>query len=178
LRLGAHVENLLLKGRGDTAATGNGLANALWGNVGDNLLRSGARADRLEGGKGNDRLIAGAGSDRLIGGEGADILAGGTGRDRFIYLTVSEAGRGATADRITDFTRGADRVDLTSIDADTTHAGDQAFHFRGSGAFTGAAGDLRFAAGQLAGDVNGDGLADFAIAISGIARLGEPDILL
>ncbi|HMQ95118.1 MAG TPA: calcium-binding protein [Amaricoccus sp.] len=178
LRLGAHVENLLLKGRGDTAATGNGLANGLWGNAGDNLLRSGAGADKLEGGRGDDRLIAGSGSDRLIGGEGADVLAGGTGRDRFIFLGLADSGTGRARDRITDLARGIDKVDLRKIDADTTHAGDQAFHFLGAAAFTGHAGDLRFATGLLAGDVNGDGLADFAITVSGVARLGASDILL
>ncbi|HPG21494.1 MAG TPA: calcium-binding protein [Amaricoccus sp.] len=178
LRLAAHVENLLLKGRGDTAATGNGLANGLWGNSGDNLLRSGAGADKLEGGRGNDRLIAGSGSDRLIGGEGADILAGGTGRDRFIFLALADSGTGRARDRITDFARGIDKVDLRKIDADTTHAGNQAFHFLGTDALAGHAGDLRFAGGLLSGDVNGDGRADFEIAIEGIARLGEHDILL
>jgi len=186
-RLAADVEHLLLKGRGDTAGSGNALDNSIVGNSGDNVLRGGDGADRLDGGKGADGLVGGAGRDRLYGGDdadrlypgyGRDWLYGGDGSDRFVFRSLAEAGIGARRDTIGDLQRGEDVVDLRKIDADTTHAGDQAFHFLGAAAFTGHAGDLRFAGGLLAGDVNGDALADFEIAIPGIARLGEPDILL
>ncbi len=177
LRLGAHVEHLLLKGRGDTYGFGNALANALTGNAGDNRLRGGDGADLLDGGRGADRLEGGAGRDRLIGGDGADRLFGGTGKDRFIFLDPAETGIGAARNSIRDFARGADLVDLSRIDADTTRSGNQAFDFRGAAAFSGDAGELRFAAGILSGDVDGDTRADFQIEIAGIARLGDADIL-
>jgi len=46
LRLSANVEHLVLKGRGDTAGSGNALANSIVGNSGDNLLRGGGGPDR------------------------------------------------------------------------------------------------------------------------------------
>jgi hypothetical protein len=62
-----------------------------------------------------------------------------------------------------------DIIDLSGIDADTTTGGDQAFTF--VAAFTGAAGQatLTFVAGvtTLAVDTDGDGDADFMVAING-----------
>ncbi len=62
--LGANLENLVLQGTGNIAATGNELNNSLIGNSGNNVLTSGA---------GNDSLNGGAGADSLIGGIGNDI---------------------------------------------------------------------------------------------------------
>jgi hypothetical protein len=53
-----------------------------------------------------------------------------------------------------------------------------AFKFIGGDAFTGAAGQLRFAAGVVSGDVNGDGKADFQIAVTGITNMAEGDFIL
>ena len=61
-------------------------------------------------------------------------------------------------------------IDLAGIDADTTHAGNDAFHFIGLTPFGGHAGELRqFSQGAntiIEGDVNGDGNADFQIALT------------
>jgi hypothetical protein len=72
---------------------------------------------------------------------------------------------------ITDFVSGTDKIDLTSIDADSQRGGDQAFTFIGTGAFTGHAGELRV---EIAGpwlhimaDVDGNGQADFALVVNG-----------
>ncbi len=186
LRLAANVEHLVLKGRGDTAGSGNAQANSIVGNSGDNLLRGGGGADRLDGGNGRDALVGGAGRDRLYGDDGddrlypgisRDRLYGGDGDDRFVFRSLSEAGNGSRRNSIQDFVRGEDFIDLRKIDADTTHAGNQTFHFQGRAAFSGDAGELRFAAGILSGDVDGDARADFQIEIAGIARLGDADIL-
>ena len=78
-------------------------------------------------------------------------------------FTFSEIGG---ADRITDFKRDTDKLDLTPIDAIAGGA-DNAFSFIGAGAFAGVAGQLRaYSSGGnffVAGDVNGDGVADFTI---------------
>ena len=50
--------------------------------------------------------------------------------------------------------------------------------FVGASAFSGAAGELRFQAGILSGDLNGDRAADFEIALTGIAGLAASDMLL
>ena len=65
-----------------------------------------------------------------------------------------------------------DNIDLSAIDADTTLGGNQAFHFGGT-TFDNDAGELiRFYhAGSnttfIQGDVDGDGDADFSIAVTG-----------
>jgi hypothetical protein len=87
------------------------------------------------------------------------------------------------ADLIGDFQSGVDKVDLSRIDANAGAAGDQAFSWIGSAAFTGAAGELRtYDQGGyrwVAGDTDGDGNADFAIAFyQGWAPQGQGDFLL
>jgi serralysin len=79
------------------------------------------------------------------------------------------------------FTSG-DRIDLSFIDADTSTPGvDDAFAFIGTAAFGGHAGELRaFQAGgvwTIEGDVNGDGIADLAIAVNGAAMIGAGDFV-
>jgi hypothetical protein len=46
-------------------------------------------------------------------------------------------------DHILDFTPGTDRIELDRIDANTLLAGNQAFSWIGSNAFSGSAGELR-----------------------------------
>jgi len=76
------VEDLWLTGSGDTAATGNALANELRGNAGANTLAGREGDDRILAGAGDDLLAGGAGDDLLDGGAGDDLLDGGTGADR------------------------------------------------------------------------------------------------
>lgn len=64
------------------------------------------QADTLHGAGGNDRLDGGRGNDTIHGDAGADRLTGGKGADTFVF----EAGDGK--DRITDFGKGADRIDF------------------------------------------------------------------
>ncbi|WP_152682638.1 M10 family metallopeptidase [Caenimonas sp. SL110] len=149
--LGASVENLVLVGTASIAGTGNSAANVLTGNEGRNTL----------GGAG--------GNDTLAGGAGVDKLTGGTGADVFVF-NFGDTGTGSTGrDVITDF-RGSqkDRIDLNGWDANEQADGMQDFRYVGS-AFTGRAGDLKFAKGVLAGDTDGDGLADFEIQMTGVS---------
>jgi Ca2+-binding RTX toxin-like protein len=164
--LTANLESLTLTGRGAISGTGNAASNVLTGNAAANALNGGAGADQMLGGLGNDRLIGGLSSDRLTGGGGADV---------FVFAAASESGRGAARDMILDFARGVDRIDLRAIDADGLHAGNQAFRFVGAKAFSGGLGELHLQNGLLAGDVNGDRVADFEIAVG---LLGVGDLLL
>lgn len=66
------VENLEFSGAGSQSGTGNGLANLLTGNVG------------------NDTLDGAAGNDTLVGGSGIDSLIGGTGDDSFDVNNLSD----------------------------------------------------------------------------------------
>ncbi|MFT3975234.1 MAG: hypothetical protein QM699_17885 [Amaricoccus sp.] len=74
----------------------------------------------------------------------------------------------ADGDRILDLGAG-DRVNLAAIDADLTRAGNQAFHDLGAFGFSGHAGELTLRAGWLAGDLDGDGAADFRVHTGDIA---------
>lgn len=155
--------------------TGGSYADQLTGSDGDNALNGGRGNDQLFGRGGVDKLYGGDGNDVLTGGAGADLLWGGAGRDRFTFNTVSES-NGAGYDTIMDFASGVDLVDLRGIDANTRLIGDQAFTFIGSNAFTGVAGELRFANGVLSGDVDGDRVADLIIGSN--VTLIATDILL
>jgi Ca2+-binding RTX toxin-like protein len=81
-------------------------------------LRADITADQLYGGAGNDRLDAGAGNDALVGGAGVDRMTGGAGADVFRFGSLLDSYRTAStghADRISDFTVGQDRLDLTPL---------------------------------------------------------------
>lgn len=70
------VENVLT-GSGDDRVFGNGQANELRGNLGN---------DALFGRNGDDTLVGGGGDDTLNGGGGADRLLGGAGTDAASYV--------------------------------------------------------------------------------------------
>jgi Ca2+-binding RTX toxin-like protein len=123
----------------------------------------------LFGGGGHDTLTAGSGADLIVGGAGADGLTGGAGADVFRYDSASDSAVGLS-DLIGDFAPGLDKIDLSRIDANTGLAGDQAFTWIGESALSNAAGELRtYQSGGyqwVEGDTNGDGHADFAIALT------------
>jgi Ca2+-binding RTX toxin-like protein len=138
---------------------------------------------RLFGGRANDVLKGGANADLIHGNLGADQLTGNGGADSFRYQAVEES-NSATMDQILDFTPGTDSIDLSRIDANTSAAGDQAFAWIGSSAFSGVAGELR-ACEQggtwfVEGDTNGDSVADLVIALTlqGPTPLGAGDFIL
>jgi len=126
----------------------------------------------IDGFYGNDTISGGGNDDRLIGGLGADRLTGGSGCDTFGFNAVAEIGIAAGSyDIITDFVSQVDKINLVSIDANSKIAGDQAFQYIGSAAFSGVAGQLRLANQILSGDVNGDRLEDFSLGLTGVSAL-------
>jgi serralysin len=114
----------------------------------------GTARDVLWGNEVGNVLKGMGGNDVLDGFEGNDTLWGGAGADTFQFHNAE------TGDTIADFQTGADKIDLS------------AFGFTawiGNAAFSHTAGEVRFADGVLSGDIDGNGLADFAVAVHGTA---------
>lgn len=166
--VGAEAFGVTLGAGNDTLDTGGGM-DVLNGGLGNDVLRSGNAADRLFGG---------GGDDVLRGGKGSDLVRGGAGADVFVFATLGEVGKGAGLDTIADFAVNRDQIDLSGIDADLAMTGNQSFDFIGSAAFTGVAGQLHYANGRIAGDVDGDGLADFRIEVGTETGLTVGDFVL
>lgn len=192
--LGASVLVDLAKGRAedsfgdvDTLVSIEGVEGSILndyfsGNGADNFLSGGGGNDLLYGLDGDDRLLGGDANDIITGGRGADMMTGGAANDIFVFGAGDIGTTPETADRITDFTRGSDLIDLSALDADAGRGGDQAFAFIGTRAFTGDAGELRYQviAGTtwLAADVDGDRQADGYIALDGSHALQASDLVL
>jgi Ca2+-binding RTX toxin-like protein len=156
---------------------GSTLNDQLTGNAIENQLTGGAGNDTLNAAAGNDHLDGGAGNDILIGGLGKDILTGGDGADAFVFKSIQDSTPGHE-DQITDFSSAqGDHINLAGIDANTQAAGDQAFGYIGSAAFSDVAGQLRYADHFLEGDTNGDGTADFRVHVN-VASLQHGDFVL
>lgn len=170
------------------------------GTGGDDYLGFIQTGGVMDAGAGNDTLHGSdRGSDILIGGLGTDHMTGGTDTndvpwyasdlDRFDFVDVADSTVGAGRDVIAEFSSRDDTIHLGRIDADTSIAGNQAFHFI-EGEFTGAAGELRVYALDpadptpelttriVAGDVDGDGVADFEIELVNAAPIFEANFIL
>lgn len=158
-----------------------------------------ALANQIEGLGGNDTIFGRAGDDQLEGGNGLDILVGNSGRDRITmsetaaardlirFLSLSDSTANAlTCDRVQQFDKGGlatdDKIDLSAIDANPLAAGNQAFIFKGAGAFTAARGEVRLV---VAGadtlvhiDTDTDAAAEMIIRIEGVTGLTAADFIL
>ncbi|MBO9557897.1 MAG: M10 family metallopeptidase C-terminal domain-containing protein [Caulobacter sp.] len=139
-------------------------------------------ADTLIAGAGNDILYGLDGNDTLIGAGGADFMIGGAGADTFVYNAPTDSSPFAQ-DLIFDFSQAeGDKLSLTGIDANTSTGANDAFTVVSS--FSNVAGQLVIAAPDasgyyhVSGDVNGDGVADFVIALKVTGTLTSADILL
>ncbi|MBI1172197.1 hypothetical protein GC209_12410 [bacterium] len=191
--LDAGLEVLTLCGAGDLNGFGNAMNNRIAGNSGDNRLLGGMGNDVLLGNDGNDVLAGGMGADALYGGEGDDILrgdlgrdtlTGGLGHDTFVFSAPGQTGPTAsTADTVTDFTQGEDRIDLSGIDAIQGNGASQdVFTYIGADAFSHVAGQVQavHSGGMtlISLDVNGDAVADAVIKLVGVYDLTAGDFVL
>jgi Ca2+-binding RTX toxin-like protein len=139
--------------------------------------------DKLYGYSGNDSLYGAAGNDWLVGGLGRDYMAAGAGSDTFDFNRRIETGNSSTSrDVIADFKTGYDNLDLSTMDANYSKIGNQAFSFIGTQSFHKKAGELHYKVANgialVEGDVNGDGKADFQIQLNGVSSLSIDDIIL
>ena len=150
-----------------------------------NIVGDGAShnvADALVGAAGNDILYGLDGNDSLTGGGGADFLVGGAGADTFVFTAVTDSNPFAS-DLVFDFSSAqGDKISLTGIDANSGTGANDAFTVVTS--FSHVAGQLIIATPDvsgyyhISGDVNGDGVSDFVIAVNVTGTLTASDILL
>ncbi len=149
---------------GDDTLQGFQGQDVLLGGTGNDELLGGNDEDLLIGHEGNDTLIGGAGQDFLFGYEGNDHYvytnvnqsrpgAGNqdqiglvttttythpTGSVRVVVDPIYDQYVRADAFQSRQAANDGDKIDLSAIDANSNAAGNQAFRFIGSGAFTGA----------------------------------------
>jgi Ca2+-binding RTX toxin-like protein len=161
--------------------TGTANADMLFGSTGADVLNGNGGCDTLLGGIGNDTINGGAGNDSIIGGAGRDVMTGGTGYDAYVFQTASDSAYGVNHDVITHFQPGIDWIDLCGVDANTALAGNQAFHWMGTSAFTGV-GQLRYASSggvtTIYGNTGGDATPEFQIELTGTLTLHAYDFFL
>lgn len=143
-----------------------------------------------------ENLIGGFGTDTFVASNTRNVFAGGLGGDdTFVFGSVATAGKGATADVITDFKvfDTHDRIDVSAIDANGNQAGDPAFAFAGQIA-TVVGGFGQLGRGQIGyrfvtdasgvehtiveGNVNATPEADFQIDLVGRIDLQAGDFVL
>jgi len=158
---------------GQLAGLGSG--NFARGNIANALMFEGNTASLIE------NAIGGAGADILIANQVANQLTGNANVDTFKWMASTDAGTGALADTIADFLRGTDKIDLSNIDA-IAGAGDDAFSFIGTGAFTNSAGQLRYEVtgghAHIFADLDGNGIADMEIVVNNVGTLTGTDFIL
>jgi Ca2+-binding RTX toxin-like protein len=188
----SNVENLIGSIRSDMLNGSDG-ANNLNGGAGNDFVCGNGGNDVLNGFTGSDIVVGGAGDDVIDGGmTGAlgemDQLYGGSGADRFFFETLGSSWTGSN-DQIMDFsTIEGDKIDVHGV---FSNGGlpIMAGSFIGGAAFSGVAGQVQviktFTDFGLTGvnqlvniDWDGNGAADFTLAVTSGALLTASDFIL
>lgn len=164
--------------------TGNDFGNELVSGAQDDTLTGLAGDDRLFGFGGADTLLGGAGQDLLVGGDGFDRLFGGAGDDVFAVGAGPATGgkAGIAFDVIFDFDAAGGDV-LALIDAKllrtqsfgNVNAAEKSLGVELDGLPKHA--DPKAFVTVVFGDANGDGAADFGVALIGVKSLGAGDVI-
>jgi serralysin len=157
---------------GDDTLMGGGQNDTVAGQDGRDLVRGGGENDLCNGGAERDWIEGGAGRDILIGG--GNSLVGPILGDTFDFNALSDSVNTANCDRLQAGGGGGafdlagagngDRIDVSTIDANLTVAGNQAFIFGGGGT-----GHLWVvdagATSRVYANVDADALAEFRLDI-------------
>lgn len=150
-------------------------------NLGSGALANGSASSSQTGNDtlwGIENVYTGSGNDTITASNTVNVISGGVGNDTFRFVSTT----GADGDTIVGFEPG-DRLDLSSIDANQSVAGDQGFTLVSSGVLT-AAGQLAVSFGSDAhgdftlvkGNVDGNADADFTIQIEGHHNLTNSNL--
>lgn len=135
----------------------------------------------INGNSGADTILGSQAADVINGGVGADALTGNGGADVFQYTGTTDSYLPGF-DTILDFGQGTDLIDLSAIDASTGASGNNAFTFIGTGAFTGALGELRYehVGGEtiVYANTTSTTVAEMKIVIAGLVNLTAADFAL
>ncbi len=158
-------------GIGNDTLWGGLIEDDLRGGTGSDLLAGNDGDDTLTGSDGDDTLSGSAGDDVIRAGLGFDILTGGSGRDTFAFASAAEISSALIRDRIRDFETGQDQIDLSALPP---------LSYLNLAVFSNVAGQVRYQKniGQLQGDLDGDGLADFVLVLEGNPVLVAGDLIL
>jgi Peptidase M10 serralysin C terminal/Matrixin len=130
--------------------------------------------EHATGGNGDDTLIGNSVNNILTGGKGHDAMTGFSGRDIFRFNHLTDTGNSiVTADLISDFRPGHDRISLSAI-AD--------FAWRGTRAFSSSNPELRYQHANdstiILIDIDGDIASEAMIKLKGTHVLHAGDIFL
>ncbi|MEG3848546.1 phosphatase PAP2 family protein [Microcoleus sp. herbarium19] len=104
--------DILYANSGDDLLGGDAGKDKICGDQGNDTIFGGADNDILWGGKGSDLISGESGNDTIYGGEGSDSMTGGAGDDIFAISKGSGGSTVATADFISDFGSGNDKIRL------------------------------------------------------------------
>lgn len=169
----------------DHVYAGGGPDTLMGGNGADHLAGEGG-PDEIDGGNGPDVLSGGAGPDVLTGGNGPDVFVfeahedpddghdaghdGGHGDGlgvephSFASLMVDEQGGHGSADTITDFEPGTDKIDLSALGVGLHWSAEpEAF-----GIWVTQDGHNTIVHADTNGVVNGSHIAEFSVVLVGI----------
>jgi Ca2+-binding RTX toxin-like protein len=152
-----------------------GLGHTARGNVANALLFEGNAASLIE------NAIGSSTTDTIVANQATNQLTGNGGADTFRWMTGTDAGTGGSADTITDFLRGTDRIDLSNVDAVPGTGTVDDFAFIGTSAFGNVAGQLRYQVEggnvRIQADLDGNGIADMEIVVNNNTTLAGTDFI-
>lgn len=169
----------LVAGEGSDQLYGGSGLDRLDGDAGDDLLDGGQGADQLRGAEGSDTLQGGGGADQIFAGEGADRVEAGDGADKISLVEALQAtdtlvfapGHGGatpgTADKVTGFVSGIDKIDLQAFGPMTLE----------SAGLSGSGASCHYDGHVLRIDGSGDGLCDLMVIFKDTAQLVSGDFL-
>lgn len=180
-----NFENVSGTGGHDTL-TGSAVKNVLYGGLGNDILYGMSGNDDLRGHQGSDVFVGGLGADYL---NVSDLFQSAAARDTIVYQSITESGTTQTTrDRISGFDRGGlasdDKINLSTIDADVSLAGNQAFQFSGN-ALVGLPGNggqvwltVQGANTIVNVDNDADAAAEMTFVVEGVTGLTAVDFIL